>query len=82
MAEDQDVVVADTVVKEICRIAAAALIGAAVGAALGLLFAPKPGTELRGELKSKAEDLAAQMREKARRHTGEELLEAAEEAEA
>ena len=78
MAEEHDVAVADTVVREICRVAAAALIGAAVGAALGLLFAPKPGIELRGELKSKAEEIAAQVREKARRARDEEEAECCE----
>ena len=33
------------------------VLGAAVGAGLGLLFAPKPGKELRKDLKNKMEEL-------------------------
>jgi gas vesicle protein len=44
------------------------LLGAVVGGALALLYAPQPGTETRGLLKSKAE------------HTAEEALEMAEHA--
>jgi gas vesicle protein len=65
MTDERDVQVADTIVKELCRVGAAVLIGAAIGAALGLLFAPKPGLELRGELRNRASELAAQVREKA-----------------
>lgn len=35
------------------------LAGAAMGAGLGILFAPKPGSELRGQLTGQANDLAA-----------------------
>jgi len=41
--------------------------GAAVGAALGLLFAPKPGSELRRDL----EDRAGRLRKRAERAYGE-----------
>ena len=33
------------------------VVGAAVGAGLGILFAPKKGTEIRKELKEKIDDL-------------------------
>jgi gas vesicle protein len=39
---------------EAARLLTAALIGGIVGAALGLLLAPKPGTELRSDIKDKA----------------------------
>ena len=38
---------------EALRLFAAALIGGAIGAAIGLLLAPKPGSELRADLKQK-----------------------------
>lgn len=37
--------------------------GAAVGAGLGLLFAPKSGSETRKELKSKLDDLVSQIKQ-------------------
>ena len=37
--------------------------GAAVGAGLGILFAPKSGTETRAELKSKMDDLLNKVKE-------------------
>ncbi len=36
--------------------------GAAIGAGLGLLFAPKKGSELRADLKDKLDDLVKQIR--------------------
>ena len=38
------------------------LFGAAIGAGLGLLFAPKKGSETREELKAKIDDLAEQIK--------------------
>ena len=38
------------------------LAGAAIGAGLGLLFAPKKGSETRAELKAKIEDLVKQIK--------------------
>jgi len=38
------------------------VIGAAIGAGLGVLFAPKKGSELRKELKVKLDDLIAQIK--------------------
>ena len=38
------------------------LAGAAIGAGLGLLFAPKKGSETRAELKAKIEDLVKQVK--------------------
>jgi gas vesicle protein len=42
---------------------AGTVIGLAVGGALGLLFAPKEGGELRGELRGKAEESLDNLRE-------------------
>jgi gas vesicle protein len=42
---------------------AGTVIGLAVGGALGLLFAPKAGGELRGELRDKAEESLDNLRE-------------------
>ena len=39
------------------------VLGAAVGAGLGLLFAPKPGKELRKDLKNKMEELIKKAKE-------------------
>lgn len=44
----------DTVCGEMARLLAAALIGGVIGAALGLLLAPKAGTDLRSDIKDKA----------------------------
>ena len=38
------------------------LAGAAIGAGLGILFAPKKGSETRAELKAKIEDLVKQIK--------------------
>jgi gas vesicle protein len=38
-------------------------LGALIGAAAGLLFAPKPGTEMRDELASKAKELKGKTQE-------------------
>lgn len=53
--------------------------GIAVGAALGVLFAPKRGDELRNDIRHRISDLrdrSAEQLEEAR-HRGEELLESA-----
>ena len=39
------------------------VVGAALGAGIGLLFAPKKGSEIRKELKSKLDDLVAQIKD-------------------
>ncbi len=44
----------DSIGGEAARLLTAALIGGIVGAALGLLLAPKAGTELRSDLREKA----------------------------
>lgn len=53
--------------------------GIAVGAALGLLFAPKRGDELRGDIRHRIGDLSDRSLEQYEtlRHRGEELLESA-----
>ena len=38
------------------------VIGAAIGAGLGVLFAPKKGSEVRKQLKDKIDDLVAQIK--------------------
>ena len=38
------------------------VLGAAIGAGLGILFAPKKGSETRAELKAKIEDLVKQIK--------------------
>jgi hypothetical protein len=55
--------------------------GLAVGAALGLLFAPKRGDELRGDIRHRIGDLSDRSLEQYEtlRHRGEELLENAKE---
>ncbi|MEE9911726.1 MAG: YtxH domain-containing protein [Deltaproteobacteria bacterium] len=40
------------------------LIGGAVGAALGILFAPKSGKELRADIRQKSEDLYGKAKDK------------------
>lgn len=44
----------DSVGGEVARLLTAALLGGVIGAALGLLLAPKAGTEFRSEIKDKA----------------------------
>ena len=39
------------------------VVGAAIGAGLGLLFAPKKGEEIRGELKKKIDEFAKQAKD-------------------
>lgn len=55
--------------------------GIAAGAALGLLFAPKRGDELRGDIRHRFGDLSDRSLEQYQtmRHRGEELLESAKE---
>ncbi len=65
MAESGEGYSGSDVTGEVLRLIAAALIGAAVGAAVGLLFAPKPGRELREDLKTKADEAKGLVSEKA-----------------
>jgi gas vesicle protein len=44
-------------------VATGVVIGLAVGGVLGLLFAPKPGTELREDLKDKTEEALDRLQE-------------------
>jgi gas vesicle protein len=43
------------------------LAGTALGAGLALLLAPKPGAQLRGDIRKRAEDTADSLRDAARR---------------
>ena len=51
--------------KDQAKIIAALLVGAAAGAALGLLLAPEKGEDLRGEIADYVNDLVATAKEKA-----------------
>lgn len=46
------------------KVAGALLVGAAIGGALGLLFAPHKGSETRRRIAGQADDLTAEMKEK------------------
>jgi gas vesicle protein len=56
------------------------LLGAAVGAAIGLLYAPQPGSDSRHELADWAEQQAARARTAADEATGEERAGAGDDA--
>ena len=47
------------------------LIGGLIGVGLGLLFAPKPGSETREELRGTAQDVSDRVRSRVRESAGE-----------
>lgn len=50
--------------KETQKLVGALLLGAAVGGAFGILFAPNKGRKIRRDISNKSEDLSISMKEK------------------